>query len=137
MYGDEAVTAVLKEIQSLQLPNFNGALCRDKRAEGVTGEYIVVIHLPFVYDTEIENAVINVNVHVPKLTNNEIPSKRLSQLWHPIAEDFKASEEKGQPYGKELDGAFFDFYSHSRPTLDNDDTYYINLQISVTFNNLL
>ncbi len=136
MYGEEAVVAVMREITTLQLPNFEGAFCKYERPEGTKGEYIAVNHLPFVYDTAIENGIVNVNVHVPKLRNNEIPSLRLFQLWKPIAEHFEASEEEGRPYGRFLDGAYFEFSTHSRPTPDGDGTYYVNLQIKVTFNNL-
>lgn len=133
MYGEEAVTAVMREISSLGLEGFDGGIIKYE-TESPTGEYIAVNHLPFVYGSVVAEGIVNVNVHVPKLKNNEINTKRLSRLWMPIADDFRETEE--QPYGKQLEGAFFSFYSHSRPTLDSDGTYYVNVQIKVTYNNL-
>lgn len=136
MDGELAVTAVVAEIVSLALPNFNGRVFKYERKEKTKGEYIAVNHLPFVYGSAIGEGIVNVNVHVPKLPSNEIDTKRLYELWNPIKTHFLASEELGHDYGQYLKGAYFSFYSQSRPTLDDDDTYYVNLQLKVNYNNL-
>ena len=136
MDGERAVTAVVCEIDTLNLPNFEGRIFKYVRNEKFRGEYIAVNHLPFVYGSEIGEGIVNINVHVPKLKTDEPATTRLYELWRPIKEHFFASEENEQPYGLLIDGAYFSFYSHSLPTLDNDGTYYVNVQVKVTYNNL-
>lgn len=136
MDGEKAVVAVIKEIDTLTLPNFTGRVFKYERKEKYTGEYIAVNHLPFVYNSLIPEGIVNINVHVPKLKSNEPDTGRLYQLWQPIKSHFLESEDDGHPDGQYLAGAYFSFYSHSRPTLDNDGTYYVNVQLKVTFNNL-
>ena len=135
MYGEEAVVAVIGEINTLSLPDFTGQVFKYERKEKYEGEYIVVNHLPFVYQSELGNGIVNVNVHVPRLTTNEPDTKRLNELWQPIAEYFEASGDEDD-YGQYINGAYFSFYSHSRPTLDGDGTYYVNIQLKVFYNNL-
>jgi hypothetical protein len=136
MDGDKAVVAVISEINALSLPSFIGRVFKYERKEKYSGEYIVVNHLPFVYGSVLEEGIVNVNVHVPRLSTNEPNTARLYELWTPIKDHFLASEDYGQPDGQYLQGAYFSFYSHSRPTLDEDGTYYVNVQLKVLFNNL-
>ena len=136
MDGERAVTAVACEIDTLNLPDFTGETFKYVKNEKYSGEYIAVNHLPFVYGSEVGEGIVNVNVHVPKTKTNEPATTRLYALWHPIKQHFLASESLGQPDGVYLDGAYFSFYSHSLPTLDNDGTFYVNVQLKVTYNNL-
>ena len=136
MDGELAVTAVVAEITSLSLPNFTGRVFKYERKEKTEGEYIAVNHLPFVYGSSLGEGIVNINVHVPKMATNEPDTKRLYALWSSIKDHFLASEELGHDYGQYLKGAYFSFYSQSRPTLDDDGTYYVNLQLKVTYNNL-
>ena len=136
MDGEIAVTAVIGEIASLNLPNFTGRIFKYVRREKYEGEYIAVNHLPFVYGSEIGDGIVNVNVHVPRLVTNEPDTTRLYSLWQPIKEHFLAKEWNSQPDGRYLQGAYFSFHSHSLPTLDSDGTYYVNVQLKVVFNNL-
>ena len=99
-----------------------------ERPEKLKGEYIAVNHLPFVHRREVEEGVVNVNIHVPKLKSGLPDTRRLAILSQRIVDLF--------PEGKYLDTAFYEFLSDSRPTLDNDDTYYVNIQLNVVFNNL-
>lgn len=135
MDGEKAVVAVIKELNTLGLPSFDGRIFKYVRREKYTGEYIAVNHLPFVYGSEIGEGIININVHVPRLTTNEPDTARLYELWNPIKEHFFVSaDEESQPV--QLDGADFSFYSHSLPTEDSDGTFYVNIQLKVNFNNL-
>lgn len=137
MYGEEAVVAVIGEINSLALPNFEGIVFKyDDKPKNYKGEYIAVNHLPFVYSDVLGDGIVNVNVHVPSLANNKADTGRLFELWRVIASDFEKNEDEGRSYGQYLQGAYFSFYSHSRPTLDEDGTYYVNVQLQVTYNNL-
>lgn len=129
--GDEAVSALYKY------------LCENADTIGVqkdrifkyeipeklsTGDYIAINHLPFVYDGEINEGVVNMNIHCPKTSQNLPNSKKLLSVEKKIITLF--SEETY------LSGCYFDFYSVSRPTKDNDDTYYVNIKFNVTYNNL-
>lgn len=136
MDGEKAVIEVAKVISLLELPNFEGKIFKYERKEKTSGEYIVVNHLPFVFGNVVEEGIVNVNVHVSKTSTNEPDTSRLYALWSPIKDYFFPSEELGRPDGQYLGGAYFSFYSHSRPTLDEDGTFYVNVQIKVIFNNL-
>ena len=91
-------------------------------------EYVVINHLPFVQQDTINEGVVNVNIHVKRTANDEPNTRRLIT----IAKNLLAFFEDNTY----LEGAYFEFYSDSRPTPDNDNTYYINLKFNVTFNNL-
>lgn len=135
MDGEKAVVAVIKELNTLALPLFTGRIFKYVRREKYTGEYIAVNHLPFVYGSEIGEGIININVHVPRLTTNEPDTGRLYDLWNPIKEHFFVSPTE-ESEGVYLEGAYFSFYSHSLPTPDDDGTYYVNVQLKVNFNNV-
>ena len=138
MLGDKAVSVVVKyindqHIASSKKDSITGeCMClvayKYERPEKLKGEYIAVNHLPFVHRREVEEGVVNVNIHVPKLKSGLPDTRRLAILSQRIVDLF--------PEGKYLDTAFYEFLSDSRPTLDNDDTYYVNIQLNVVFNNL-
>ena len=92
------------------------------------GDYIAINHLPFVYSDAINEGVVNLNIHCHKTSSNLPDTKKLSDYSEKILSLFGD--------GTYLGGCYFDFYSISRPTRDNDDTYYINLKFTVTYNNL-
>ena len=99
-----------------------------ERPEKLTvGDYIVVNHLPFTHRDIISEGVVNVNVHSPRTVSNE-PAKKLQIIVGNLLAVF--GEERY------LGGAYFEPYSDSRPTPDNDGTYYINLKFNITYNNL-
>lgn len=142
MLGDMAVTEVVRYLNE-QLPSFveeseeptaeeetatMPTAYKYEKPEKFSGEYIAVNHLPFVHRNEVEDGTVNINIHVPKLKNNAVPSKRLAELALIVAGLF--------PIGTYLDKAYYEFMTDSRPTLDNDDTYYVNIQLNVIFNNL-
>lgn len=129
--GDDAVSAVVRRINENKqlLTGFKGRAFKYERPETVSGEYIAVNHLDFVRRNAVEEGMLNVNIHVPKTASNEPNAKRLSELVKGVIALFSPSPIY-------LSGAFFEFYSDSRPTLDNDDTYYVNLKFNVTYNNL-
>lgn len=116
-------------VKESELAGFAGRVYLYERPKGVSGEYIVVNHLPFKHVREVEEGIVNVNVHVPRLHSNVPDSERLSLLASHIVELF-------DPRGTCLNEACFQFYADSRPIEENDGTYFINLQFKVTFNNL-
>lgn len=140
MFGAKAVEAVVKRINSAKIVKDNG---RD--ANGATryiraykyekdsdesGEYIAVNHLPFTHahGKAVEEGTLNVNVHVPTLKSGRPHLKRIESLCYEVLELF--------PNDTYMDGAYYNFFCDSRPIKDNDETYFVNLQIHVTYNNL-
>lgn len=131
MLGDDAVSALYKFIfdNSKDIGVDKKYIFKYERPKKmVVSEYIVLNHLPFVRRDTIEEGVINVNIHVLRTASDEPNTKRLKTIVKNLL-DVVGSD-------KYLGGAYFDFYCDSRPTIDNDNTYYINLKFNVTYNNL-
>lgn len=138
MLGDMAVTAVVKYINSQHIASATKSSATShcqclvaykyEKPEKIKGEYIAVNHLPFVHRYVVGEGVVNINIHVPKLKSGLPNTKRLAQLSETVVALF--------PEGTYLDKAFYEFLSDSRPTPDSDDTYYVNIQLNVIFNNL-
>ena len=129
--GDKAVTALFKylndNIESIGIKK--GRIFKYEIPEKLSaGDYIAINHLPFVYSDAINEGVVNLNIHYNKTSSNLPDTKKLSDYSEKILSLFDD--------GTYLGGCYFDFYSISRPTRDNDDTYYINLKFAVTYNNL-
>lgn len=127
--GNDAVEQMVGLLMRANLTDFLGRVFFYEKKNNYEGEYIAVNHLPFVRRDAVEEGIVNVNIHVPRLTTNEPNSKRLSQLAHEIIDLFT-------PDGLYLDKAYYDFYADSRPVEENDGTYFVNLQFKVTYNNL-
>ncbi|SEA80474.1 hypothetical protein SAMN04487851_11492 [Prevotella sp. tc2-28] len=134
MLGDMAVTEVVRYLNEalvvIDLSNTTAPTAyKYEKPEKFSGEYIAVNHLPFVHKDAVGEGVVNINIHVPKLKNNDIPTKRLAVITKAVVDVF-------YPEALYLSKAYYEFLSDSRPTLDNDGTYYVNIQLNVTFNNL-
>lgn len=133
MLGDKAVTEVVRHIvTNLDVSDEshgNPPAYKYERPQKQEGEYIVVNHLPFVRRRVVEEGIVNVNIHVPVLSSNLPDIKRLATIVEAIVDLFPEETYLG-------DEAYYEFLSDSRPTPDEDRTYYVNLQIQVTFNNL-
>lgn len=131
MLGDDAVCAMYrllkKESKSIGI-NELGVFKYEIPKKSSLDEYVVINHLPFVQQDTINEGVVNVNIHVKRTVSDEPNTRRLKT----IAKNILVFFEKNTY----LDGAYFEFYSDSRPTPDNDNTYYINLKFNVTYNNL-
>lgn len=131
MLGDDAVCAMYrllkKESKSIGI-NELGVFKYEIPKKSSLNEYVVINHLPFVQQKTINEGVVNVNIHVKRTASDEPNTRRLKT----IAKNILVFFEKNTY----LDGAYFEFYSDSRPTPDNDNTYYINLKFNVTYNNL-
>ena len=131
MLGDDAVSALYKFIfdNSKDIGVDKKYIFKYERPKKmVVSEYIVLNHLPFVRRDTIEEGVINVNIHVLRTASDEPNTKRLKTIVKNLLDVVGPD--------KYLGGAYFDFYCDSRPTIDNDNTYYINLKVNVTYNTL-
>lgn len=132
IHGDDAVSAIWKFLNShiKEIGLHKGCIFKYERPEKMTADsYIVINHLPFVRRNVIEEGVVNVNIHVTKTSSNEPNSKNMLSYTKKVLALFDDGVIS-------LCGCIFEFYSDSRPTRDNDDTYYINLKFNVTYNNL-
>lgn len=131
MLGDDAVCAMYrllkKESKSIGI-NELGVFKYEIPKKSSLNEYVVINHLPFVQQDTINEGVVNVNIHVKRTASDEPNTRRLKTIAKNVLVFFKDNTY--------LDGAYFEFYSDSRPTPDNDNTYYINLKFNVTYNNL-
>lgn len=129
--GDDAVSAMYKllkkECKKIGI-NEQGVFKYEIPKKSSLNEYVVINHLPFVQQDTINEGVVNVNIHVKRTANDEPNTRRLIT----IAKNLLAFFEDNTC----LEGAYFEFYSDSRPTPDNDNTYYINLKFNVIYNNL-
>lgn len=129
--GDDAVSAMYKllkkEYKKIGI-NEHGVFKYEIPKKSSLNEYVVINHLPFVQRDTINEGVINVNIHVKRTASDEPNTRRLKTIVKNILTFFVSDYY--------LEGAYFEFYSDSRPTPDNDNTYYINLKFNVTYNNL-
>lgn len=132
MFGDNAVTAMYKYLNSnIEILGLNkGCIFKYERPEMFSGDrYIAINHLPFVNRNVVQEGVVNVNIHVKKTASNEPNIKQLNEILGNMVNQLFANETY-------LEGAYFEYYSDSRPIADNDDTYYINAKFNVMYNNL-
>ena len=131
MTGLQAVTAVAKYINTATPSVFGskaGNVFKYEKEKGYSGEYIAVNNLPFIHRDAVQVCTVNVNVHVPKQPKTEQPdTRRLQDIVQAVVALFDSE------YGTLLDGAYFKYFSDSRPVLDNDDTYYCNIELDCTF----
>lgn len=129
--GDEAVSALYvylnKNIKAIGIKE--GRIFKYEIPDDLSvGDYIAINHLPFVNSEVINEGVVNMNIHCPKTSKNLPDTKRLVDIEKKILALVMD--------GIYLGGCYFALYSDSRPTRDNDNTYYINLKFTVTYNNL-
>lgn len=132
MFGDSAVTALYKFLNDNHkvLGLEKGSIFKYERPETFAGDkYIAINHLPFVARDVVQEGVVNVNIHVKKTATNAPNVKQLVITTDKLVNQLMT----GEMY---LGGAYFEYYSDSRPTADNDGTYYINVKFNVTYNNL-
>lgn len=131
MFGDKAVSAMYRFVKSSIAAADEGKVpvYKYERPKKLAAkEYIVINHLPFVNNGSVGEGVVNVNIHTAQTASGEPNAKRLIALASAIL-----SQMDSDTY---LDGAYFEYYCDSRPTQDNDETYYMNIKFNVEFNNL-
>lgn len=94
------------------------------------GEYIAVNNLPFPHRYVSQSSTVNINIHVPKnVKTGEPNTKRLGQIVDAVRPLFEYDD------GIKLGKGRYRFDSDSRPVLDNDGTYYVNLAIECLYGN--
>lgn len=126
MFGDDAVTAVWR---TLSENGYDGKVFKYEKKETYKGaDYIVINHLPFIHRGEVEQGVVNINIHAMKTKTNEPDTAKLVAYAKDIVGLF--------PKDTFINGAYYEYYADSRPTPDDDGTFYINVQLSVIYNDL-
>lgn len=102
-----------------------------------SGEYIVVNHLPFIYNRTVnESNVLNVNIHVPALSSGNADIIRLNEIYLDICELIPYESEQEDMAGKYIKGAYHSITSVSQPMEDIDGTYFLNIKVKLTINDL-
>lgn len=105
---------------------------------GFKGEYIVVNHLPFTFGQLVNSDnVLNVNIHVPALSRGGANVKRMTQLLEVVSNLIPNDVWLEEQDALTLDGARFAISSVSQPMQDKDGTYFLNVRIKLTTNNLI
>lgn len=108
-----------------------------KKKTGFTGEYIVVNSLPFSFGKVVNDVnVLNVNIHVPDSGSGEVASKRLDELYGEVSKLIPTQNDNEDTGELCLNGSYYSISSDSNPVGDTDGTHFINLKISVMFNDL-
>lgn len=138
MLGSKAVTEIVRLINNAKIKSSTDGITESdtkviraykyEKGKKETGEYIAVNHLPFITKNEVQEGTVNINIHVPQQPSNEPNTKRLDKICDQVIALF--------PKDLFIDGAYYNYYCDSRPVPDNDKTYFVNLQIQVTFSNL-
>jgi hypothetical protein len=108
-----------------------------EKTVGFSGEYIVVNHLPFIYNKGVNDSnVLNVNLHVPALTSGNANVIRLTEIYSKLCEliPFDYSEE--EEMGKLINGSYYSIISTSQPMEDVDSTYFLNVKIKLITNQI-
>lgn len=130
MTGLEAVTAVAVYLDQKKTDIFGeggGRIFKYEKKKGYEGDYIAVNNLPFPHRHVSQTSTVNVNIHVPDLTTEEPNTKRLTEIARQVISLFDYTD------GINLSGAWFKFFSDSRPTPDRDGTSYVNIELDCTY----
>lgn len=93
-----------------------------------TGEYILLDHLPFAFEDVVGNGTVNIHVHVPDLAGEKQNHERLQEICIDMTGLF--------PDDTFLNGYYIDIRSISESKADEDNTHFITIELSITYNNL-
>lgn len=130
MTGLEAVTAVavfLNQNKATIFGEKGGSIYKYEKTDSNKCDYIAVNNLPFPHRHTSETSTVNVNIHVPDLPSQEPNTKRLTEIAKEVIGMFDYTD------GVNLNGAWFKFFSDSRPTPDKDGTSYVNIELDCTY----
>ena len=108
-----------------------------EKTVGLSGEYIVVNHLPFVFGKTVNDSnALNVNIHVPKLSSGNADILRLTEIYSDICGLLPFDMECEEVVGRLINGVYYCIASISQPIEDTDGTYFLNLKIKVITNQI-
>lgn len=100
-------------------------------------EYIVVNHLPFVYNRAVNDSnVLNVNIHVPALSSGNADVIRLTEIFNNISEIIPFESEQEDSVGVRIKDSYYSITSVSQPMEDIDKTYFLNIKVKIVINDL-
>lgn len=101
------------------------------------GEYIVVNHLPFIYNKVVNDSnVLNVNIHVPALPSGNADILRLMEIYSSVSDFIPFDMEQEEVVGVQIKGSYYSIISTSQPMEDADGTYFLNVKVKVTTNQI-
>ena len=135
MIGSQAVTDLAVYIRK----NVEVDVFKYEKPEGFKGSYICVNKLPTSYGNGVNTStIVNVNVHVPDLSDQRPDTKALEALSDKVASLIPTRNASIEDDDQQLiiNGSWFDLESDSNFLKDTDGTHFVNLRIQVTFVNL-
>ena len=102
-----------------------------------SGEYIVVNHLPFIYNKAVNDSnVLNVNIHVPALASGNADILRLTEIYTDICNLIPFDMVQEEVVGVLIDGSYYSIISTSQPMEDVDGTYFLNIKVKIITNQI-
>lgn len=130
----------LKAVQDLALFLHNQQevkVFKFEKTVDYVGEYIVVNHLPFVYNKDVNDSnVLNVNVHVPTLVSGNADIPRLTEIYSDVCELIPFDMEQEDTVGVFIGGSYYSIISTSQPMEDVDGTYFLNVKVKIVTNQI-
>ena len=126
---NNSVLNVLNDIENLLSSSILGMeIFLKSKDSSYTGEYILLDHLPFTFEDVVGNGTANIHVHVPDLAGEKQNRERLQEICDDVIGLF--------PDDTFLNGYYVDILSISDSTADKDNTHFITIELSITYNNL-
>lgn len=132
--ADTYVTELAKHLKTAT--SLNVYKYEDKPKE-TSGEYIAVNNLPFVYGYAVNDVnILNVNLHVPELEYEQRPATALNALVATILNIIPLQSDSEDFTPLVINNHYYSVRNISQPMKDNDRTYFVNMQVNVTFSNI-
>lgn len=132
MNGMAAVTALAVHISGVIKDT---RVFKYEKPTNYRGAYIALNHLAFQYGAGVNTSgVVNVNIHVPDLTDGQPDTRSLQVLADRIRAIIPERDESTEDgAGLRIGSAFYALDGDSSPMSDTDGTHFANLRVRVTF----
>lgn len=102
-----------------------------------SGEYIVVNHMPFIYGRAVNDSnILNVNIHVPKLSSGNADILRLTEIYSDICFLLPFDMEQEEIVGLLIGDSYYSITTVSQPMEDVDGTYFLNVKVKLVTNQI-
>lgn len=133
MNGMDAMT----ELSVFLASKLSITVFKNEKETGFSGEYVVVNCLPFSYGKAVNDYnALNVNIHIPNQKSGLKDLKRLNEVVKEIEALIPAQSSEEEEDMLNLNGNYYCRESESAPMNDDDDTSFINMVVSIIFNEL-
>lgn len=117
--------------------NLETRVFKNEKETGYANEYIVVNCPPFSFGRAVNDFnALNVNIHVPDQKSGLMDLKRLSEITKEVEALIPAQSSLEDGNALVLNGNYYSIESESSPMRDEDNTSFINMVVSIIFNEL-